>query len=66
MLQIFARLNVAGRTIMLITHEPFVAEHAKRVIRLSDGRVVSDSRNAPLGSLPPRFRPGVSREQVSA
>jgi putative ABC transport system ATP-binding protein len=57
-LQIFARLNVAGRTVVMITHEREVSEHAKRVIRLSDGRIVSDERNTRLTDLPPRFQPG--------
>jgi putative ABC transport system ATP-binding protein len=57
-LQIFARLNVAGRTLIVITHEAGVAAHAKRVLRLSDGRVVSDTRQAALAALPPRFVPG--------
>jgi putative ABC transport system ATP-binding protein len=43
-LRIFARLNAEGRTIVLITHEPDVAEQAKRVISLSDGRIVEDRR----------------------
>jgi putative ABC transport system ATP-binding protein len=47
-MQIFDRLNVAGRTIVVITHEHEVAEHAKRTIALRDGRIVSDTRNAPL------------------
>ena len=44
-LRIFARLNEEGRTVVLITHEPDVAEQAKRVIRLSDGEVVEDRRS---------------------
>jgi putative ABC transport system ATP-binding protein len=41
-LDIFARLNDEGRTIVLITHEPDVAAQAERVIRLADGAVVED------------------------
>jgi putative ABC transport system ATP-binding protein len=43
-LAVLDRLNRSGRTIMLITHEDDVAKHARRLIRLVDGRVVSDVR----------------------
>jgi putative ABC transport system ATP-binding protein len=52
-LRIFARLNEEGRTVVLITHEPDVAEQAKRVIQLSDGRVVEDRRTSDLQAPPP-------------
>ena len=45
-LAIFSRLNEEGRTVILITHEPDVAARARRVVRLSDGRVLSDERAA--------------------
>jgi putative ABC transport system ATP-binding protein len=43
-MNLFVELNEAGRTVVLITHEPEVAEFAKRVITLRDGRVVEDVR----------------------
>jgi putative ABC transport system ATP-binding protein len=55
-LRIFARLNEEGRTVVLITHEPDVAEQAKRVIRLSDGVVVEDRRLIGVHDAPPVLR----------
>jgi putative ABC transport system ATP-binding protein len=40
---IFERLNAMGRTIILVTHEPDIAEYAKRVIHVRDGLVVRDT-----------------------
>jgi putative ABC transport system ATP-binding protein len=42
-LAIFWRLNAEGRTVVLITHEADVAACARRIIRLGDGRVLSDA-----------------------
>lgn len=43
-LSVFARLNLEGRTVVLITHEAEVASHASRVIRLRDGAIIEDRR----------------------
>jgi putative ABC transport system ATP-binding protein len=52
-LAIFARLNAEGRTVVLITHEPDVAEQAKRVISLSDGKIIEDRRVTGVHEAPP-------------
>jgi putative ABC transport system ATP-binding protein len=41
---LFARLHGQGNTIILVTHEPDIAAHAHRVIRLRDGKVERDER----------------------
>ena len=41
---LFARLHEQGNTIILVTHEPDIAAHAHRVIRLRDGKVEKDER----------------------
>jgi putative ABC transport system ATP-binding protein len=45
-MSIFQTLNRSGRTIVLVTHDPSLAEHCGRVIRLEKGRIVSDERVA--------------------
>jgi putative ABC transport system ATP-binding protein len=45
-MRIFRELNDAqGITIMLVTHEPDIAGHAKRIVSFRDGHVVSDRIN---------------------
>jgi putative ABC transport system ATP-binding protein len=41
-LSIFQRLNDLGKTIIMVTHEPHVAEHCKRVVRMRDGLIAHD------------------------
>ncbi|HSX09552.1 MAG TPA: ABC transporter ATP-binding protein [Candidatus Saccharimonadales bacterium] len=42
---IFQNINEKGHTVVMITHEPDIAQHAKRVITIRDGRLVSDTIN---------------------
>jgi putative ABC transport system ATP-binding protein len=42
---LFQRLNDEGITVLIVTHDPEVAEYARRVVRMRDGHVISDLRN---------------------
>ncbi|KKT73407.1 MAG: Phosphonate-transporting ATPase [Candidatus Collierbacteria bacterium GW2011_GWB1_44_6] len=44
-MEIFKKINEKGHTIVMITHEPDIAEHAKRVITMRDGKIVGDIKN---------------------
>ncbi|MCE1183516.1 MAG: ABC transporter ATP-binding protein [Rhodocyclales bacterium] len=41
-MRLFGELNAEGITIVLVTHEPDIAEHCKRQVRFLDGQIVSD------------------------
>jgi putative ABC transport system ATP-binding protein len=42
-MQVFRDLSDAGNTIILVTHEQYIAEHARRIVKLRDGLVESDT-----------------------
>lgn len=44
-MSIFQKLNDEGNTVVMITHEPDIAQHAKRIIVIRDGKIVTDSTN---------------------
>ena len=46
-MRILKGLNDEGRTVILITHDNSIAAQAKRIIRIQDGKIVSDSENEP-------------------
>jgi putative ABC transport system ATP-binding protein len=37
------QLHAAGQTVVIVTHEPEIAEQCQRVVRLRDGQVMSDT-----------------------
>ncbi len=43
-LSIFQRLNDSGKTVVMVTHEPDVASHCKRIVRMRDGVIAHDER----------------------
>ena len=44
-MNIFKEINDKGHTIIVITHEPDIASHAKRIITMRDGKIVNDVKN---------------------
>ncbi len=45
-MEFFVKLNeTTGKTIILVTHEPDIAEYCKRVVRFKDGNIISDEIN---------------------
>jgi putative ABC transport system ATP-binding protein len=56
LMEVFDRLNVAGRTMIVITHERDVAAHAKRVVQVKDGLIVGDQRLVGPADPPPLLR----------
>jgi len=44
-MRVFAELHTQGQTIVVVTHEPSIAEHAQRIVVLRDGRLDSDTRS---------------------
>ncbi len=45
-MELFDQLHAAGNTLVLVTHDAQIAEHAKRIIRMLDGKIDSDERNS--------------------
>jgi putative ABC transport system ATP-binding protein len=48
-MEIFNQIHSGGNTIVLVTHEEDIANHAHRIVRLRDGIVESDKRNEKVG-----------------
>lgn len=77
-LSILEELNAKGKTVVLVTHEDFIAARAKRTVKMIDGKVVEDERKGDLESQQParrqepkgkrarrRFNPGEWKESFS-
>ncbi|HET8810263.1 MAG TPA: ABC transporter ATP-binding protein [Flavobacteriaceae bacterium] len=47
-MNLFDEIHTAGNTVIVVTHEEEVAQHAHRIIRLKDGNIESDTKNEVL------------------
>jgi macrolide transport system ATP-binding/permease protein len=47
------KMNASGITVILVTHEPDIASHARRIINMKDGKILSDKHNSRSGTTPP-------------
>lgn len=46
-MEIFGQIQAAGNTVVLVTHEEDIAEYTRRIVRLRDGLIESDTHNSP-------------------
>lgn len=52
---LFAELSLKGNTVIVVTHEEDIARHARRIVRIRDGLIASDTPNlSPITSIGPR------------
>lgn len=49
-MRILHNLNDQGHTIVMVTHDPKLAQEAKRIVKMQDGRIISDTRLSPMSS----------------
>jgi macrolide transport system ATP-binding/permease protein len=63
LLALLGELNALGHTVILVTHDPAVAAHARRIVELSDGRIVRDEAQgvSPAVSAAPRIAAHAAR-----
>jgi putative ABC transport system ATP-binding protein len=43
-MELIRAVHAGGQTVVMVTHEPEIAEQCQRVVRLRDGKIVSDAR----------------------
>jgi len=61
---LFQDLGRSGITVVLVTHEPDIAQYAARVLVMRDGKVLSDERRTPKAARPSPAPERASREEV--
>src|SRR3990172_2310654 len=62
---ILEELNSQGKTIIMVTHEKEIAEHARRIIFMRDGKIVSDTRSGSQTMMKIPLDPPFSKGEIS-
>ncbi len=62
---LFQELGRSGITVVLVTHEPDIAQYAARILVMRDGKVLSDERRAPKAARPGSAPGAAAREEVA-
>ncbi|WP_255356635.1 MacB family efflux pump subunit [Thioclava sp. SK-1] len=66
LMALLRELHADGHTVILVTHDPQIAQSADRVIEISDGRIVADSRRTPIGTVKPLPTQGPGKTGILA
>ncbi len=53
-IEFLGKMNESGITIILVTHEPDIATHARRIITMKDGKILTDLANSQATARPPQ------------
>ena len=65
-MKILEELNKSGKTVIMVTHEEEIAKHAKRIITMRDGKILSDESGKKPGEAPEAAPPGLLVKDITS
>ncbi|KAF4000047.1 MacB family efflux pump subunit [Glaciimonas immobilis] len=61
-IKILQALHAEGHTVIIVTHDMHVAQHAQRIIEISDGVIISDRPSGGASEVPPQLSAGINHD----